>query len=339
MSPERGVGKGRLSAVLCLYGRVGNLDDKFDHGGSTPEALAVSAPAVWKHVVDANRAYFAMDVVAQTWDVELAAAIEAAYRPIALDASPQPPVDNLRSFGEAMKRATALKAEVEKRQGFRYDLVVLMRYDIFWRRPLRLDQIAASNLSGKLWTGHWCSVHAEDLSVRNVFLAPVGTAADNLTLVHTSGVFAPSPLARAAFHDYWFAASSETMDRFASWGDDVDTLFEKYVKPTGAPWDIFHSGHFYTKLHADALRLQPAHVALSYMDYTLLRWRNCELVVGDVALPSDIVCGMVTFGDWDGARVCPHWAFAPQPDLVLSTCPLAGLRATVTASSHSCGRF
>lgn len=54
-----------------------------------------------------------------------------------------------------------------------------MRYDIFFYRPLRLEP-----RNGTLWAGHWCSIHSEDLRIREAVLGE-----------GVEGVFAPSQFA------------------------------------------------------------------------------------------------------------------------------------------------
>lgn len=44
-------------AALCLFGRVGNLQGKFDAAGSTAASLEAAAPTVQRHVLGANAAF------------------------------------------------------------------------------------------------------------------------------------------------------------------------------------------------------------------------------------------------------------------------------------------
>lgn len=315
-------------AVLCLFGRVGNLHGKFDASGSTREALEISAPTIWEHVLGANPE-FAWDVVAQTWDEQLAPAIRQVFRPIGIDAAPQADIDNLQSFGEASRRAAALKVQVEARGRFRYDLAVLMRYDIFWRQPLKLAQLVLP--TEHLWTGHWCSIHSEDLAVREVVL---NTSRDEQDIrSQIAGIYAPSQFAPSGLHDFWFAASSANIDRFAAWGEAVETLQSRHGLVTDAI--PVHVGHFYTFLFAKSLQLPLGFLGISYLDYTLVRYRDCHLLVGEVVSPPDIFCS-----HWEISvqRGCAEWL--PMPAHWASGfCPLAGKRAALVPGSRGCGRF
>lgn len=292
-------GRPCMRAALCFFGRVGNTWSSYSGNGSTREALDLSAPTVWEHVILANSAEFEFDIMAHTWDVELGQDIRSVYRLKDLDAREQPEWTfeksghNVHSFGEATRRAAALKARVEAREGFVYDLVVLMRYDIEWRSPMELSRMIAGNLTDSLWTGFWCSVHAQDLKVRNVVLVPPEEPEGRLS--RHSGVFAASQWNTVALHDYWFVGSSANIDRFAQWGERINDMYEKEVRPV-ASWTVFHSGHFYTYLYARSIGLWIKRSAVSYVDYTLLRWRHCRILAGDYVTPPDIMCHKWTYG-------------------------------------------
>ncbi|CAE8635275.1 unnamed protein product [Polarella glacialis] len=314
-------------AALCFFGRVGNLHGKFDEAGSASEALEVSSNSVWENVIRANPD-LSWDIFAHTWDEAMGAAIGQAYRPTALVAEAQPRLENVLSFAEACRRAAALKARKEATDGFRYDLVLLMRWDIFFRRPLRLSHLVPTD---RLWTGHWCSAHAEDLSVREVVLNETRDESDIRS--QRSGVFAPSQFATSGLHDFWFAASSENIDRFAAWGQSVPGLRERYGLMTD---EIpVHVGHFYTFLHARAIGLTLGYTGLSYLDYTLVRYRECRIQAEEVIRSPDVFCS-----HWEISvpRQCEQWLPTPE-GWAAGYCPAAGRRATLSSGSRGCGRF
>eukprot|EP00439_Symbiodinium_sp_Y106_P039075 s3782_g4.t1 len=315
-------------AALCLFGRVGNLRGKFDEEGSTEEALEIAAASVWEHVVRAN-ADLHWDVFAHTWDEDLATAIHEAYMPVTLKADPQPEhLPTVGSFGETFRRSVELKRIKEEEEGFRYDLVVLMRYDVLFRSPLRVSPAVGSSA---LWTGHWCSIHAEDLAVREVVLTHDRNISD--VRYKTSGIYAPSQFATVGLHDFWFAASSRTMDNFASWGSAVPALRARFgLVSADLPVDV---GHFYTFLHAKSLGLPLEFTGISYIDYTLVRYRDCKLLVGEQIQDPDQYCS-----HWEISvtRQCSSWL--PQPrGWAAQYCPLAGKRAELAPFGSGCGRF
>lgn len=51
------------------------------------------------------------------------------------------------------------------------------------------------------------------------------------------------------------------------------------------------AGHFYTYLHAKELGLKVSFTGISYVDYTLVRYRACELRVGEEIANPDLFCG------------------------------------------------
>ncbi|CAE7537723.1 Clec16a [Symbiodinium natans] len=254
--------------------------------------------------------------------------VELLQRPVALHAEPQPDLPTVESFGETFRRSVELKRAKEATDGFRYDLVVLMRYDIFFRSPLRLTPAVGSPA---LWTGHWCSIHAEDLGVREVVLTNDRSIMD--VRYRPSGVYAPSQFAPTGLHDFWFAASSHAMDGFASWGAAVPALRTRFgLASDEVPVDV---GHFYTFLYAKDLGLPLKFTGLSYIDYTLVRYRHCRLLVGEQIQAPDTFCS-----HWEISitRQCQSWL--PQPrGWATHYCPLAGRRAELTPSGAGCGRF
>ncbi|CAE7431198.1 Clec16a, partial [Symbiodinium pilosum] len=309
-------------AALCLFGRVGNLFGPFHEDGSTGEVLEISAPSVWEHVVRANSDLH-WDIFAHTWDESLAPAIEAAFAPVALHAEPQPDLPTVQSFGETCRRSVQLKRDKEIKDGMRYDLVVLMR------APLRLSPAVGS---AALWSGHWCSIHAEDLSLRELAVLTHDPSFRHVRY-RPSGVFAPSQFAPTGLHDFWFAGSSAVMDRFASWGLRVPELRARFgLQSDEVPVDV---GHFYTFLHAKELGLPLKFEGISNFDYTLVRYRNCTLLVGEQIRDPDIFCS-----HWEISmtRECESWRLQ-QPGWAAQYCPLAGKRAELVPWGKECGPF
>ncbi|OLP80887.1 hypothetical protein AK812_SmicGene38642 [Symbiodinium microadriaticum] len=82
-------------------------------------------------------------------------------------------------------------------------------------------------------------------------------------------------------------------------------------------------GHFYTFLHAKSLGLPLEFTGISYVDFTLVRYRDCKLLVGEQIQDPDHYCS-----HWEIsiARQCSSWL--PQPrGWAMQYCPLAGKRA------------
>lgn len=314
-------------AALCFFGRVGNLHDKFHEAGSTEEALAISAASVWEYVIRGNSDMY-WDIFAHTWDQDLAEAINEAYRPLQVQAELRDPTaPAVESFGESVWRSSELRRREEIKRGFRYDLVVLMRYDILFRRPLNLW--LSSNET--LWTSHWCSIHSEDLLVREVVLSWEPHAGD--PRFQKTGVLAPSQFAPVGLHDFWFAGPSVAMEHFAAWGSSRDRFLQRYeLQSDELPLDV---GHFYTYLHAKELGLKLMYTGISYLDFTLVRYRDCKLRIAEEILPPDIFCS-----HWEVSitRQCDAWILK-ESGWAHHFCPIAGRRVLLAPGAHSCGRF
>eukprot|EP00928_Gymnodinium_smaydae_P037706 TRINITY_DN26134_c0_g1_i1.p1 TRINITY_DN26134_c0_g1~~TRINITY_DN26134_c0_g1_i1.p1 ORF type:complete len:297 (+),score=52.27 TRINITY_DN26134_c0_g1_i1:546-1436(+) len=290
------------------------------------QVLQAAAPSILLNVIRANRE-LAWDIVAHTWDTHLVGAIKDAFNPVLIEAEPQPDVDNVHSFAESTRRSVALKSRLESQGKFRYDLVLLMRYDIYWASPLPIGSAVPTD---RLWSGHWCSVHAEDYSLREVILNTTLNVRDFRS--RTTGVFAPSQFVLVGLHDYWFAASSRDMDKFAQWGDAIDGLLEKFG--LRSPELPEHFGHFYTFLYAKILNLKMGYTSVSYLDYRLVRHRECKLYLGDQVKNQHLFCG-----NWNILlSECDDWVLMPHGGALLF-CPVAGRRAHLESGSRGCGKF
>ncbi|CAJ1401926.1 unnamed protein product [Effrenium voratum] len=148
-----------------------------------------------------------------------------------------------------------------------------------------------------------------------------------------TGVFAPSQFAATGLHDFWFAGASASLDAFAAWGEQREALLPRFgLLSEEIPVDV---GHFYTYLHAKQLGLRLAFTGISYLDYTLVRYKDCKLQVGEEIQPPDIFCS-----HWEISimRQCQSWL--PKPHgWARGLCPVAGRRALLAPGSRSCGRF
>lgn len=234
---------------------------------------------------------------------------------------------DVMSFAESIRRTTALKARAERERGFRYDLVVLMRYDIYFLNPLPVWEIQWMD---RLWTSYWCSINSRGYALREIVLNT--TADPNDIRSMTEGVFAPSQFTGVGLMDYWFASSSEIIDRFATWGDSVLPSITRY----GVPSEQIpaHFAHFYTYLHASALGLKFGKVGTTYIDFRLVRHRHCNLYVGARVMNPDLICT-----DWSVLmKECGSWAVLPKT-FGTDLCPIAGRLATLAPGSRDCGRF
>eukprot|EP00929_Paragymnodinium_shiwhaense_P104756 TRINITY_DN69464_c0_g1_i1.p1 TRINITY_DN69464_c0_g1~~TRINITY_DN69464_c0_g1_i1.p1 ORF type:complete len:413 (-),score=24.37 TRINITY_DN69464_c0_g1_i1:140-1378(-) len=315
-------------AALCFFGRVGSLQGKFSDYGSAEGALEVSAPTIRRYVLDANSA-LTWTIFAHTWDELLAPAIQRVWQPQFMEAVKAPKkLDSVQSFGDSVRRVTRLKFVHEAMNGFKFDLVVLMRFDLFFWHPLKLTQAVPGD---KLWAGHWCSIHPTDLSFREVVLNTTLNAADIRS--RTEGIVAPSQFATVGLHDFWFASSSANIDQFCLWGNAVPKYFP-LLHTLHLPE---HVAHFYTLLHAKALGLEIAYAGVPYFDYTLVRYRHCVMQLGPLFWTKNVhpFCDM-----WDIShlRACEEWVFI-DAKLSLAWCPLAGRVVTLQSGSYGCGRF
>merc|ERR1719506_892275 len=113
----------------------------------------------------------------------------------------------------------------------------------------------------------------------------------------------PSQFATMGLHDYWFASSSENIDLFATWGASIDDMRSEFG--LGSSRLPIHSGHFYTFLYVMKLGLKSRFRGVSYVDYTLVRWRNCVISPGPAIQTENLYCDHIDPFSWE--RRCNRW--------------------------------
>ena len=141
-----------------------------------------------------------------------------------------------------MQRAIALKARYERERGYRYDIVVVSRWDVLWSRPLRLAQL---DLSAHAFTVPTFCTHARGVDHKSELErgvaafrravcggdASVGQVPTASTACHPSHrPCAPDLSARARelyLLDWWFASDSAAADAFGAVAEPA--LFSNYT--------------------------------------------------------------------------------------------------------------
>ena len=132
--------------ALVLYGRVGTYESRtasLKPGvPADPTLWQTCAHTIHKHVVLPWKASGRLDVFVQTWNPELARAMQRFWSPAALDVAPQnsslrcPFPLNLcvRTMWAllGMKRGLALRTQWARAHGHQHATVLAMRHDVYW---------------------------------------------------------------------------------------------------------------------------------------------------------------------------------------------------------------
>ncbi len=237
--------------------------------------------AMVRHLISANADRYDVDVFGHSWNPELGAALDAIYEPqlsgheheqlgrnrrlclmIGMKLRVMTTTLGLAPFSRfggvgrgadscertashmlGMQRAIMLKARAERAGGYRYDVVVVSRWDVLWNRPLSFARLDLSG--GAFSVPTFCSSQhsAIDKALesgklneyrRNVCggaahtQTQVPTAATGCVRTHRPCMADLSPRARELYLlDWWFASSSRAADDFARVGGEE--MFANYT--------------------------------------------------------------------------------------------------------------
>ena len=190
-----------------LHGKLGSIDRgqgwtrAVDGGAPTVDLAVVCYAGVVRHIVEANRAMYSVDVFGHSWSPDMGPALDALFAPkgsaheretvarnrelctnLVMElrkytaAHGMTPFAHFAAVGRGanscertashllgMARAIQFKAKYEAAQGFTYDAVIVSRWDVLWGRPLHLNRLDLS--SGGFVVPHFCT-HARGVDHR-----------------------------------------------------------------------------------------------------------------------------------------------------------------------------
>lgn len=217
-----------MKTALCFAGVVGGASGKGGKGNSS-EVLKVGYDHYKRHIIDKND----IDVFVHTWTVDQEDAIRQLYKPIAIKTEKQRMFskDKRRGYRKnnhfsrwySTKQAVELKREYEKQKGFKYDCVMVARFDIAWN----VDVVFSNFDMQHFYTSHWDKIldaNGKHIPNKDMYKAnpsacshrPMGWPHDKNGLL-----------------DLFFFSSSYTMDNFSYLFDNM----KNYLKPGCCPND------------------------------------------------------------------------------------------------------
>lgn len=240
--------------AICLYGIVGGTDGKDGMGANIPFEKCYETNK--KYIIDVNNS----DVFMHSWSVDVEDELVKLYTPkkyqfqkqIMFD-HPQDrniPETNLYKYQQghralskwySLKRAIELKSEYEKEQGFKYDYVMLTRFDTLFFRDLVFTQCDPSFL----WVPNFNNMEGDHKNPDK--------KADRLNM----------SLVLEGLSDMWYFSSSKIIDEFIDiYGGVKSTKYR--ISQHKAAWDCLRSKG-YTR---DILQ----YLYHRYFDFDLYRW-------------------------------------------------------------------
>jgi len=222
-----------MKVALCFIGVVGGDQGKSGKGNSS-RVLKIGYDHYKKHLLDKND----VDVFVHTWSVDEKDTIEKLYKPKLSIYEPQKTFkvpsyvtgtpqrkNNHYSRWYSYKKSCDLKSKFESDNGFKYDFVMMARFDI----ALRTDLIFDIYDTDAFYAANWCWMHKKNGErVKNPDYYLLDDTSD---LVHKHIGY---PHNGKGLLDQWFFSNSKNMDQFVTLFDHLD----EYTKPGHCPHDV-----------------------------------------------------------------------------------------------------
>ncbi len=206
-------------------------------------------PVEWenglRHYKEHLFAHNDIDVFIHTPSVEVEEELIAAYKPKKYIFEPDPKFDINgaqvdRGYPDGMtskmqitvarwhsiQKCMQLKRQYEKEHNFKYDIVMIGRFDVAWMVDVHFDQFDPDHF----YASNWCVMQMPNgHGIRHEDWFFQGwNKRDNPTLKHVHTGY-PHTLHYPALADYWFFGSSTIMDQFGDLYDNVGTFLRQGV--------------------------------------------------------------------------------------------------------------
>jgi len=228
-----------MRIALCLSGLIGNAKGKSGDASSEQSVLDISFKYWKKHVLDKNDD---IDVFIHTWDVDLEDRIKQLFDPLLITVEKQKIFDipdyvvghpeqrkqNHYSRWYGNREAVGLKREYEDYCDFKYDMVMLSRFDVAWQT----DVIFSKFDSSCFYVGNWCTLRDKKTNL-NCFKDGRGDLYERLETEPLSNFKHSHFPIRRGMLDHWFFSHSENIDNFAELYSNLD----EYLKDPKASRD------------------------------------------------------------------------------------------------------
>ena len=234
-----------MKVALCLYGLVGGLSKWRGGIGSkdvdiSRKILDIGAENYKKNLFD----HADVDVFIHCWSKELEKEIIEAYSPVdytievqkSFDIPAHVPGHDWRKHSHysrwySTKHVVELKKKHETENDFKYDLVMMGRFDHSMEKNIDLESLDAGKFYGMMWP-RWFDSSGSPLPDKN-FFPLVKSVGKERFLREYSKRFVGYPHNHEGLLDQWLCASSENMDRYSELFD----LLGEYSLPNRCPVD------------------------------------------------------------------------------------------------------
>ena len=145
----------KAHVAIVLFGKVGTLDQSSSTSGRDSgdgDVVRLSAASLKAFVVRANPDSL-IDLFVHSWNPRLGALLDALHAPKwSAHENEQGGIDKVASASASLKAALAARRRHESQAGVKYDLVLAIRHDLVWYKPL----VWASLPRAQLWLPAQC---------------------------------------------------------------------------------------------------------------------------------------------------------------------------------------
>jgi|9_EtaG_2_1085328.scaffolds.fasta_scaffold32050_3 hypothetical protein len=228
-----------MKIALCLYGLIGSkyTGKSYDKLGGEDEVLTACYESFYNNLICNGN----VDVFFHTWDVNFEEKLVSKYKPKLHKVEPQIVFKDVvrgdhnrvqahYSRWYSTQQVNNLKQQYESENGFKYDMVIMSRFDMIWTTPIKIDNynsdifyIPKTSKRGKPW----------------------GWPHNNLNEIG----------------DLWYISGSDNMDKFTMLYDKIND----YMKNGCPRWNGI-SNHMLAKYHLQKLSLLPHKVEFAFDD-------------------------------------------------------------------------
>ena len=224
-----------MRTAICFNGLVGSTHGKsHDLQGDFKKCFEISSPLYREHIIDKNDT----DIFVHSWSTILENEIINTYNPkkhliepqIIFDIPGYVGGDDNRTQSHysrwySAKKVIDLKNEYEKENNFKYDCVMLARFDLAWQSDLIFDEYD----NKYFWTGKWPKKILDGRTLNDLEYWQLRDTHSNFDTVWFG-----YPHTEDGLLGTWFFSNSENMNKFSRLFDNLN----EYTKDGNCPNDF-----------------------------------------------------------------------------------------------------
>lgn len=227
-----------MKVALCLNGMAQHTGKKIVGGQMWDGKTGKRTPVEWKRGLEHYQrhmfAYNDVDIFIHTPSVNVEQELVAAYSPKTAIFEPDPKF-NIATTSKAqitvarwysIQKCMQLKQQYEEKHNFKYNIVMIGRFDVAWMVDVHFDQFDPNYF----YASNWCvmkMLNGRNIRHENWFLQGWDKKNDP-TLIHTHIGYPYDPH-YPALADYWFFGGSEIMDQFGNLYDNIGRFMKEGV--------------------------------------------------------------------------------------------------------------